>query len=327
MRSPGYQQDLPFGIGSAPPPPADAPGPPTRRLVAIAGGKGGIGKSVLATTLGVELARRGLRTLLVDLDFGGPNLHTLLGMACPRETLSEFVSRQVNGLPELAVPTPVPALSLIPGARNAVQDASLLCQQRARLLRATAGLTAEVVVLDLGAGTHHNVVDFFLEATHALLVVVPEPTSVENAYRFLKAAFLRCLKHANPDETTRALILEATRDGARTPAELLAAVERRDPVAGATLRRTGATFQPLLIVNQVRSAQELAFVEAMPAAASRLFGVALAPLGVVHHCELLTRAVRGRLPLVFENLGRELTGDLGALADKLLARPARGART
>ncbi len=317
-------EDTPLGRLSTPPRVAGVAEPGPTRIVAVAGGKGGIGKSAIAVTLGVELARRGLRTILVDLDFGGPNLHTLLGMSHPRETVSEFVSRRVETLAGLAVPTPVPALSLVPGARNAVQDASLLHQQKNRLLRALAALQAPVVLLDLGAGTHHNVVDFFLAATHGILVVVPEPTSVENTYRFLKAAFLRRLKQAGLDDAVKALIAEAARDGARSPAELVAAVERSDPQAGAALRRLGGSFRPLLVVNQARSSQELALVESMPAAAERLFGVAVAPLGVVHHCELLGRAVRSRLPLVPENLGRELTADVGALASSLLALPARG---
>ncbi len=224
---------------------AERPGPLSTAggeplLVAVGGGKGGIGKSVLAALLGVECARRGLQTVLLDCDFGGPNLHSLLGMSLPRETVSDFVSRRTESLEAIAVPTPVPGLILVPGPRGATGDASLLHQQRVRLKRAIGTLQAPVTVLDLGAGTHYDVVDFFLLASHGVLVVTPEALSVENAYRFLKVAFLRRIRNAELGEDVKELIQEAAREGgagARTPAELLAHVAREAPPAGQVLTR------------------------------------------------------------------------------------------
>lgn len=299
----------------------------TARVVAIGGGKGGIGKSAIAALLGVECARRGLRTILVDCDFGGPNLHSLLAMSLPRETLSDYVSRHAESLGGLAVTTPVPGLQLIPGPRSATQDASLLHQQRGRLIRAITSLAAEVIVLDLGAGTHFNVVDFFLLAPYGVLVITPEATSVENAYRFLKVAFLRRIRHADLENETRDLILEAARDGSpasRSPAELMAHIAREVPHAGRELARLMDAFRPLLVVNQVRTVQDLALGESMSHAARRLFGVGLEALGAVHHCELLARAIRSRLPLVPENIGGEAVADVSRLATRLLALAPAG---
>jgi flagellar biosynthesis protein FlhG len=290
--------------------------------VAIGGGKGGIGKSAIAVLLGVECARRGLRTILVDCDFGGPNLHSLLAMSFPRETLSDFVGRQVESLDGLAVPTPVPGLTLIPGPRSATGDTSLLHQQRGRLMRAIGSLAADVIVLDLGAGTHYNVVDFFLLAPFGVLVVTPEATSVENAYRFLKVAFLRRIHHTDLGKRVKDLVLEAARDGAtasRTPAELMAHVAREVPETGRELARLMGSFRPLLVVNQVRTVQDLSLGDSMGHAARRLFGVGLEALGAIHHCEFLARAVRSRLPLVPENLGGEAVADVSRLASRLLA--------
>lgn len=296
--------------------------------IAVGGGKGGIGKSVLAVLLGIECARRGLPTTLVDCDFGGPNLHSLLGMSLPRETLSEFVARRTENLAALALPTPVPGLSLIAGPRSASGDPSLLHQQRARLRRAIGTLPAHVTVLDLGAGIHYDVVDFFLLASHGVLVVTPEALSVENAYRFLKVAFLRRIRHSGLDADVMELVLKTARDesgGARTPAELLAHAAQQAPLAGQALAQVVDTFRPLLIVNQVRTPQDLALGESMGLAARRLFGVGLRPVGGVHHCDALARAVRARLPLVPENLGSEVVADVARLASRLLAVPPQGA--
>jgi flagellar biosynthesis protein FlhG len=292
------------------------------RIVAIGGGKGGIGKSILAVSLAVELARRALRVVLVDCDLGGANLHSLLGIDQPVSSLSDFVLRRAGSLAELQVPTTVPLLSLISGARNAIQLANPLYQQKVRLLRALRKLDADVLVLDLGAGTHYNVVDFFLLAHHGILVVMPEPTSVENAYRFLKAAFLRWLKALDAQHEIKEIVQDVARAEALatlTPAELVSAVSRRDPAVGATLARELATFKPLLVVNQVRDTRDLALGEGMNIASRRLLGIELGYLGHVRYYDQLWRAVRAHRPLFSDQLGRPFAADLAAIGARLLA--------
>jgi flagellar biosynthesis protein FlhG len=300
------------------------PAPRTLRSIAIGGGKGGIGKSLVAVTLGIELVRRGLRVVLVDCDLGGANLHSFLGMEYPKETLSDFVLRRVENLSQLVITTPVPGLGLVSGARNAIQVANPMHQQKLRLLRAVQKLDADVAVLDLGAGTHYNVVDFFLQAHHGILLIVPEPTSVENAYRFLKAAFLRRVRGVDASFGIRDLIQEVTRArGQRplVPAEIVRAVAERDPEAGAALEREMASFKPLLLVNQVREPKDLALGEGMCAASRRLFGLELTYLGHLRHYDQVWRAVRAHQPVFFEKLGKSFALDLAAVAGRLLELP------
>jgi flagellar biosynthesis protein FlhG len=300
------------------------PVPRTLRSIAIGGGKGGIGKSLVAVTLGIELVRRGMRVVLVDCDLGGANLHSFLGMEYPKETLSDFVLRRVENLSQLVITTPVAGLGLISGARNAIQVANPMHQQKLRLLRAVQKLDADVAVLDLGAGTHYNVVDFFLQAHHGILVIVPEPTSVENAYRFLKAAFLRRVRGMDASFGIRDLIQEVTRArGQRplVPVEIVRAVAERDPDAGAALEREMASFKPLLLVNQAREPKDLALGEGMCAASRRLFGLELTYLGHLRHYDQVWRAVRAHQPVFFEKLGKSFALDLAAVAGRLLELP------
>ncbi|HCF59957.1 MAG TPA: ATP-binding protein, partial [Myxococcales bacterium] len=163
------------------------------RVLAVGGGKGGIGKSLIASNLGIELARRGNRVVLIDADLGGANLHTCLGMELPKVTLSDYINRRVAKLEEVLVPTTVANLSLVSGALDALDVANPKYAQKLKLLRNFQALDVDYAILDLGAGTNYNVLDFFLIADHGLLVLVPEPTSVENGYRFIKAAFFRRL--------------------------------------------------------------------------------------------------------------------------------------
>ncbi len=310
----------------AQPPPVPAPERRPLRIVAVGGGKGGIGKSLVSVTLGIELVRRGLKVVLVDCDLGGANLHSFLGIDYPKETLSDFVLRRVESLAQVVIPTPVAGLGLISGARNAIQVANPMHQQKVRLLRAVQKLAADIAVLDLGAGTHYNIVDFFLLAHHGVLVIVPEPTSVENAYRFLKAAFLRRIKAMDADLGVREMIQEVIRArGQRplVPTEMVRAVTQKSPEAGRALEREMASFRPLLLVNQVREPKDLSLGEGMCEASRRLFGLELTYLGHLRHYDQVWRAVRAHQPLFFDKLGKSFALDLAAVAGRLLDQPLR----
>ena len=177
-----------------------------RRVIAVGGGKGGIGKSLLSANLGIALARRGAKVVLADLDLGGANLHTCLGVPQPRGSLSDFIERRVASLSELLVPTPHENLSLLSGAMDGLEAANPRHQQKSKLLRNLRNLDVDYVLLDLGAGTAFNVLDFFLVADTGIVVMLPEPTSIENAYRFIKSAFFRRLQALAPDDDFASLV-------------------------------------------------------------------------------------------------------------------------
>jgi len=294
------------------------------RIVAIGGGKGGCGKTLVSACLGHELARRGLKAVLVDCDLGGANLHSLLGLEYPQKTLSDFVLRRCESLGELVVPTSAPGLGLISGARNAIQVANPMHQQKVRLLRAVSELDADVVVLDLGAGTHYNVVDFFLLANDGMVIVAPEPTSVENAYRFIKATFLRRMKAVVEDHGLREVLVGAGGHGGVTPAELLALLEAHSPVAGFAVRRELAAYRPFLVVNQTREPRDSGLGEAMVEASRRFFGVGLAHLGDLRYADQVWRAVRARGTDLLQGVGPLFASDVASLATRLLAASGSG---
>ena len=92
---------------------------------AIGGGKGGVGKSLVAANLAIGLARAGNRVCAVDLDLGCANLHTCLGVEIPQVTLSDFFSKRIHSMEEVLVPTEIKNLHLISGAQDALGVANL----------------------------------------------------------------------------------------------------------------------------------------------------------------------------------------------------------
>ena len=169
---------------------------PKKQIWAVGGGKGGTGKTVVAASIGILLAKAGKRVIIIDADLGGANLHTCLGIRHPSTTIADFLLKKVNSLNELLLDTPIKNLRLISGANDFLTIANIPFAQKQKLMRYIKNLDSDYVILDLGAGTSFNVLDLFLISDSNILVVMPEPTSVENAYRFIKCAILRRLNNA-----------------------------------------------------------------------------------------------------------------------------------
>jgi len=279
-------------------PPPGVPNPPS--IWAIGGGKGGVGKSAIAANLAVAVAQSGRRVALVDADLGGANLHTLLGIPNPPRTLSEFVSRRVEHLDEIMIETRTEDLWLISGARALVEMANLNSAQKERLLRHVRGLPVDHVILDLGAGSSFNVLDFFLAARHGMLVVIPEATSIENAYHFLKAAFFRKLRRTEPRDRVRAAVSQAMADrgnrSIRSPRDLILRVAERDPEIGRALALEADRFEPFLVVNRVSRSDQRQLGTDMSTACKDYFGRNIRCVGQLEEDQLLARSVRERRP-------------------------------
>ncbi|MGO8969179.1 MAG: P-loop NTPase [Myxococcaceae bacterium] len=292
-----------------------------RRIVAFGGGKGGIGKSLVAANVGIALARAGNSVLLVDADLGGANLHTCLGVPQPAATLSDFVLRGVP-LVKLAVPTGIERLTLVSGALDALDAANPRAKVRAKLLDELSSQDVDYLLLDLGAGTGVHTLDFFLLADHGVLVVLPEPTSVENTYRFLKASLFRRLQ-----QLARELGVEKLAEGAlgsrdsamRTPADVVAHVRATDAAAADALSAALQAYRVKLVVNQVRAPADESVGPAVASAWKKFFGLEMDYLGGIPYDDAAWRAVRKRRALLVETPDCEASRQLTVVASRLAA--------
>jgi flagellar biosynthesis protein FlhG len=298
-----------------------------RRIVAVGGGKGGIGKSLVSANLGIALARSGHRVTLVDVDLGGANLHTCLGIAQPQATLSDVATRGAR-LDTLAVPTGIENLRLVSGAMDALDAANPKAQTRTRLLEQLQALETDYLILDLGAGTSLHTIDFFLLADHGVLVLLPEPTSVENAYRFLKAALFRRLQQLAQSLGVAHLAeaaLGSQGSAMRTPSEVIRGVGKTNPEAAAQLERAFQAFRVKLVVNQVRSPADHGVGRAVVAAWKKFFGLDMDYLGAVPYDDSAWQTVRKRRPLLVDAATSAASTHLIQVAEALVALEGRGA--
>ncbi len=297
-----------------------------RRIIAVGGGKGGIGKTLLTANLGIALAQRGFKVVLVDADLGGANLHTCLGISQPAVTLSDYVSGRAKKLQEVIIPAGVDNLSLIPGGRDALDAANPKYQQKSKLLRNLAALEVDYLLLDLAAGTSLNVLDFFLMADRGLVVLLPEPTSIENAYRFIRAAFFRRLQALKDADGVANLVSEAMakdEPALKTPFEFVAWARSQNPAAAERLQQEASSFRAGLVVNQSRSEADQDLGHAVASAWKKFFGLSLDYVGAIGYDDNAWRAVRKRRPLLLERPDCQAAVGLLKVADNVLALDRR----
>ncbi|MBK7863250.1 MAG: P-loop NTPase [Archangiaceae bacterium] len=296
-----------------------------RRIVAVGGGKGGIGKSLVSANLGIALAQRGSSVVLVDADLGGANLHSCLGVPQPQVSLSDFIDRRAETLEEVAVPTGIERLKLISGARDVLDAANPRHAEKQKLLRHIRSLDVDYVIVDLGAGTGFNTLDFFLLADTGIVVLLPEPTSIENAYRFIKAAFFRRLQLMERTLGCGELIADALAGApgaAKTPFELLTQAREKLPEAYARLEVAVNGFRPQLVLNQARTRADHELGSQVSGAWKKFFGLDLGYLGAVAHDDAAWKAVRAIKPLLIAEPGSTAAAGLLHVAENLLSLPA-----
>jgi flagellar biosynthesis protein FlhG len=155
------------------------------QVIAVTGGKGGVGKTSVAVNLAVALAQRNRRVVLLDGDLGLANADVFLGLS-PRYTLAHVISGE-RTLDEVMVEAPQ-GFHLIPAAAGAADLAQMGAAEHLGLVRAFSGLATrlDVMIVDTAAGLSHSVMQFSQAAQHVMVVICDEPASITDAYALIK---------------------------------------------------------------------------------------------------------------------------------------------
>lgn len=296
----------------------------TPKIWAVGGGKGGAGKSVVSTILSFWLAREGKRTVLIDVDLGGANLNTLIGVKNPSRTLNDFVTRKFDSLEDICMDTDAENLRLISGASEVLSLANPHFSQKVKLISHFSMLDADYVVLDLGAGTSFNILDFFLAAHEKITVLTPEPTSIQNAYIFVRNAVYRKLSRlCSKNESLRTIIKTAMDPKnelkIRTVKELLEFIQESGgkDVAEPIEREIGK-IRPMIITNMVRDNKGKNAGSIVQIVSEKYLMLKPVDLGSVSFDNQIFTMISDMVPLIRLDQSSHAFGNIYEVATKLL---------
>lgn len=308
-----------------PPPPPLSPmlgdggtGARSRRVIAIGGGRGGVGKTLLAVNLGVFFAQLGREVVVCDADPIGSGMHAVLGLERPPLALAEAIE---GGKAE-PVATTVPGLRLMPIGYDPMTATPLRPSRGAYFLKQISELTADYVLLNLGAGATSPTLDLFLHADVGICMTAPEPLAVETTYRFCRSLYLRLLRRALMKERFKLRLVEkvvSSLPPLASPRQIIAEIKRYDDGVATVAAQQLARVLARLVVSQTRLRSDLELGPAMAVVADRFLGLTLDYLGHIEHDDAVWLTVRRRQPLLIDSPTSKSARNLERVARRILA--------
>jgi flagellar biosynthesis protein FlhG len=194
--------------------------------------------------------------VVVDADLSGANANILLGMDGPAQLDQFFLQRGHKDLNRLLVQTPYKNLFLISGSTGLIESANPRYQQKVSLLRHISHLSAEVVLIDLAAGVHLNVVDFFLLSPgQGIVVTTPDRIALDNAYKFTRAVLFRKFDREFKSDVVSLLLHQTADTGV-----LMSKIEKASGFSAETREALRSKFmslcaqiKPKVLVNRAKN--------------------------------------------------------------------------
>jgi flagellar biosynthesis protein FlhG len=154
------------------------------RIIAIASGKGGVGKTNVSVNLAIAYARQGKKVIVMDADLGLANVNVMLNMI-PKWNLYHVIRKQ-KSMKDIILDTDY-GIQIVAGASGFSKIANLNEEERQNFISELYTLSAaDIVIIDTSAGVSSNVLDFIAAADDAIIVTTPEPTAITDAYGIIK---------------------------------------------------------------------------------------------------------------------------------------------
>lgn len=293
------------------------------QILTLASGKGGVGKSLIATNLSIALAQAGKNVVLVDLDLGGSNIHTILGFRSVAEGIGTYLSNTKLPFENIVLPTPYSGLRFIPGDTEIPGLANIKTLQKKKLMRKILSLEADFVIIDLGAGTSYNILDFFLMSGTGLIIATPSLISILNAYLFLKNSVFRLMYSLFPKNSSSYKHLEELRREGNTLQKIyiphiLEWVKQMEPAIHRDFQERISRFHPRLILNMLEDPKDDEKSKKLRRSVQEYLGLTLEHLGVIYRDDLQSIALSARLPIIKYKPSSVLSQAIYRISDKLI---------
>jgi flagellar biosynthesis protein FlhG len=292
-------------------------------LLPIAGGKGGVGKSVIAANIAIALAQLGYHTIAADLDLGGSNLYSYLGISNNHMGIGDFIKQEKQSLSDFLVQTGVPNLHFLPGDGTAPFMANITFHQKKRIISGLEELAADFIIMDLGAGSSYNVLDFFGLSRRGLLVTTPEYPSIIAMLGFLKNFLFRefeaAAKKNKPVRDVLNSLFYHRRDNHQlTITDIRREVVKVDTTAEAEMAKTCANFRPIVLFNMGEHWQELKLIKQFSRGLQKVLDIEADYLGFIFADRQVPHTLKQRKPLLLHAPDSMATQEIKQIAKRLL---------
>ncbi len=292
-------------------------------LIPIAGGKGGVGKTFLAANLGIALAEQGKDVIVADLDLGGSNMYSFLGLTNRYPGIGDFLKTKSADLQEMLVPTGAPRLRFLPGEGRTPFMANLAHVQKRKLISRIVKLPCDYLLLDLGAGTTFNTLDFFLLSDHGIIVTTPEYPSIMNMMSFLKHLILRAVekkfsRNFRVREGLKAAFNKPITDERLDIPSIRAMVEAVDPASVQAVDKLCRKYRPRVVFNMGDHPDEILVTEQVSQGLRDILTMEVDYFGFVFRDPNVRQSIN-RKELFFPNHKTSLAaGNIAKIAERIL---------
>ena len=295
------------------------------RIIPVASGKGGVGKSLVSANLGVAFAQAGQRVVVADLDLGASNLHLVLGHHSPKSGIGTFLNNTKSNLADVIVETDIRGLRFVPGDTEIPGTANLKASQLKALVKQLLALQEEtdILILDLGAGTHQSILDFFLLSGQGIVVSIPAVTAVLNAYVFLKNTMFRMMFTSFSKDSPARSYLEKIRKDGSGPQKLyipkiLPEIQIIDPESYDRFKSNAEHLCPRLIMNMVDEPKDADVAMKIRRSCEEYLDLKIEHLGIIYRDSVQDTALASRLPITLYKPQSILSQAIYRIADKIL---------
>lgn len=302
------------------PPPPEGPGigARARRVIAVGGGRGGVGKTLLSVNLAVYFAQLGRDVVLCDADPFGSSMHTVLGLVAP-PMVSPDAAEEGTALP---VQTSVPGLRLMPSMFDPTTFTQVRPTRASHWLRQIQSLDVDYVILHLGASTASATLELFSNADVGICVTAPEPLAVESTYRFVRSLYFRALRRSLTKERFKWKLVEkaaAALPPLSGPRELIAELRRYDDAVALAAAQQLGRVTPRLVMGQTRLKSDLDLGHAMTVIGERFLGISFDYLGHIEQDDAVWLTVRRQKPLLIDSPASKSARNIERVARRILA--------
>ncbi len=293
------------------------------KILPIASGKGGVGKTVFTANLGIVLASKGEKVVIVDLDLGGSNMHTVLGIKNDMSGIGHFINNKELTFNDIIHETKYKNLHFIPGDALFVGTANLQYFRKKQIIKGLAAIDADWVLLDLGAGTSANTIDFYTISPVGIMIGIPEVTSVLNLYSFLKNAYYRFIFQSFKkgdiikEKLAEAANLRLEKDDFRL-IEYIRLLKKDFPDKEEALTKATKDFYPKFVLNMGHSRNDINLGENLRMIVHKNLGFDMEYLGILPYEPLIEDCLNNRIPIAEKITDSKWVTGLSSIAERLI---------